>query len=73
MRKCELTYQLAAWALIASAAGLCMIDPSLAIEGNTAAGPIGGTDIRSALVWSAGCMKFMTVKAIRSPASMMSI
>jgi hypothetical protein len=50
MRKCELTYQLAAWALIASAAGLCMIDPSLAIEGNTAAGPIGGTDIRSALL-----------------------
>ena len=50
MRKRELTYRSATWVPIATAASLCLIGPSLAVEGNTAAGPIGGTDIRSALL-----------------------
>jgi hypothetical protein len=37
------------WArLLVIVAGLLLATPSLALEGNTAAGPIGGTDIRSA-------------------------
>jgi hypothetical protein len=50
MHRREWTYPRAAWFLVAAAAALWMVDPSLAIEGNTAAGPIGGTDIRSALL-----------------------
>ena len=34
--------------LLVIAAGLLLATPTLALEGNTAAGPIGGTDIRSA-------------------------
>jgi hypothetical protein len=39
-----------AWILVTGLSFLCIVSPSWAIEGNTAAGPIGGTDIRSALL-----------------------
>jgi hypothetical protein len=50
MHACKWTVCLAAYILTTAAVVLWMIDPTLAIEGNTAAGPIGGTDIRSAML-----------------------
>jgi hypothetical protein len=39
-----------AWLLVVGAAFAGLISPSFAVEGTTAAGPIGGTDIRSAML-----------------------
>jgi hypothetical protein len=52
VQACERSF--ADWLLSCGIAALLailwMVDPSLAVEGNTAAGPIGGTDIRSAML-----------------------
>jgi hypothetical protein len=46
----EWTEPLVVYSFLIVAVVLWTVDPSLAIEGNTAAGPIGGTDIRSAVL-----------------------
>jgi len=50
MHACDWTKPLGAYGVLVVAVVLWTVDPSLAIEGNTAAGPIGGTDIRSAML-----------------------
>jgi hypothetical protein len=50
MHACDWTKPLGAYGVLVVAVLLWTVDPSLAIEGNTAAGPIGGTDIRSAML-----------------------
>lgn len=50
MRRIERARNYMAYSFFASAMFVCLPFPSPAVEGNTAAGPIGGTDIRSALL-----------------------